>query len=296
MVSLIERDHADVSFCSNHILGTALPPPSVGGLPQRGPVTCGFAVSNPAPSRRPCAVGTTGFPWTGASSRKGARPQPAASEDVQFVPVLTSFRSPRRHAPAGVRPGSLPPSRPRSRRLTLALPLLRSVSVRHETSGRALPPSSPSSPPMRCPGSGLQRSRRLSATKSLRPPWRIARDHGVSASGRRWRTCLRRRGIPAGVPSAETRPFLPVQRHSRGSNRVGEEGRVNEELSGSAAQERRACGPKSCSVPPEMPPDRVIDREYLAAARWSRRRIANSVRATEPRTDPPIVRGTGRPR
>jgi hypothetical protein len=39
VVSLIERDHANVSFCSNHILGTVLPPPSVGGLRQRGPVT-----------------------------------------------------------------------------------------------------------------------------------------------------------------------------------------------------------------------------------------------------------------
>jgi hypothetical protein len=32
MVSLIERDHANVSFCSNHILGTA--PPSFGSWPS----------------------------------------------------------------------------------------------------------------------------------------------------------------------------------------------------------------------------------------------------------------------
>jgi len=32
VVSLIERDHANVSFCSNHILGTI--PPSFGGWPS----------------------------------------------------------------------------------------------------------------------------------------------------------------------------------------------------------------------------------------------------------------------
>lgn len=45
--------------------------------------------------------------------------------------------------------------------------------------GRACPPSAPSSPPMRCPGSGLQCSRRLSASKTLRPPWR---SRGATAS------------------------------------------------------------------------------------------------------------------
>jgi hypothetical protein len=67
-----------VSICSNHILGTALPPPSVGGLRPNSPVTCGFATSHPALSRRPRAVGagTTRLPWTVASSRQGAWPQP----------------------------------------------------------------------------------------------------------------------------------------------------------------------------------------------------------------------------
>lgn len=40
-----------------------------------------------------------------------------------------------------------------------------------------------------------------------------------------------------GESSAETWPSLPVQRHPRGSNRVGEGGRANEELSGIAGQE-----------------------------------------------------------
>ncbi|HEY3214400.1 MAG TPA: hypothetical protein VGL16_14490 [Actinomycetota bacterium] len=49
-------------------------------------------------------------------------------------------------------------------------------------------------PRKRCPGSGLQRSRRLSASKPLRLRLAIARAHDVSASGRLWRSCLRRHG------------------------------------------------------------------------------------------------------
>ena len=56
MVSLIERDHANVSFCSNHILGTILPPPSVGGLRRRGPRDLRFCRLTPGavapPTRR----------------------------------------------------------------------------------------------------------------------------------------------------------------------------------------------------------------------------------------------------
>jgi hypothetical protein len=74
----------------------------------------------------------------------------------------------------------IPPSRPRSRRLTLcAASTRRSVFVRRQPSRRASPPSSPSSPPMRCPGSGLQRSRRLSASKPLRSP---RQSRGTTAS------------------------------------------------------------------------------------------------------------------
>jgi hypothetical protein len=58
-VSLVDRARARailVSFCSNHDSGTALPPPSVGGLRRKGPVTWPFAPSRPAPSRRPRAA------------------------------------------------------------------------------------------------------------------------------------------------------------------------------------------------------------------------------------------------
>ena len=103
--------------------------------------------------------------------------------------------SPRWHAPAGVRPGSHPakssafaPPHP------CAASTRRSVFVRRQPSGRASPPSSPSSPPMRCPGSGLQRSRRLLASKPLRPPRRSRGATASPASGRRWQTSLRRHG------------------------------------------------------------------------------------------------------
>jgi hypothetical protein len=71
------------------IFWAQLPPPSVGGLRRRGPVTCGFAGSRPAPSRRPRAV-SSGC----GVARRLARAQActtARSKELQFVPVLTSF-------------------------------------------------------------------------------------------------------------------------------------------------------------------------------------------------------------
>ena len=174
-------------------------------------------------------------PLDGASSRKGARPQPAASEDVQFVPVLTSFA--RR---AGMlRQASARTCFRQAVRVGAAHPRAASagaVSIRREPSGRACPPSSPSSPPMRCPGSGLQRSRRLSASKPLRPPWRSRGTKASPHSGPAVASRPPPPRQPAGEPSAETWPSLPVQRHPGGSNRVGEEGRVNEDLSESPGQ------------------------------------------------------------
>jgi hypothetical protein len=55
MVTLVDRAIL-VSFCSNHDSGTALPPPSVGGLRRKGPVTWPFALPRRARSRRPRAV------------------------------------------------------------------------------------------------------------------------------------------------------------------------------------------------------------------------------------------------
>jgi hypothetical protein len=152
----------------------------MGGLRPNSPVTCGFSTLHPALSRRPRAIGAE--PPGSLDERElaqGARPQPAAFEGVQFVPVLTSFARRAgmlRQASAGiacrraVRDRTASPSRCLCRR---------SVSVRLEPPGRACPPSSPSSPPMRCPGSGIQRSGCLSASKPLRPPWRL---RGATAS------------------------------------------------------------------------------------------------------------------
>jgi len=175
------------------------------------------------------------FPWTVASSRQGARPQPAAFRGCSVRAGPHLLCSPRRHARQSFGRDRMPPSRPRSHRLTLTLPLQALGLHSPRALGRAWPPSSPSSPPMRCPGSGLQRS---VGSRPRSPCVRlvIARDHGISASDRRWRSCLRRHGNPAGESSAETWPSLPVQRHSRGANRIGEEGRVDGELSGSPDQ------------------------------------------------------------
>ncbi len=152
MVSLIERNHANVLFCSNHDLGTALPPPSVGGLRRRGPVTWPFALPRPAPSRRPRAVLTrqwgsaTPRPGAGAHtrqvegssvrarahlpSRRRARiPQPSAELSVRH-PARASLRARPRHSPSPAIPARLPSER------SPGLPF------------------SPSAPPLRCPGSG----------------------------------------------------------------------------------------------------------------------------------------------
>ena len=181
MVSLIERDHANVSFCSNHILGTA--PPSFGGW---------SSAKRPRDLQRfglaPCALAPPMRRWRGnhavpLDGRELAQTRAAATCRFRGCSVRAGSHllcPPRRHAPAGVRPGShaaepsalAPPSPSRCS-------CTRSVSVRREPSGRAWPPSSPSSPPMRCPGWGLQRSRRLSASKPLRPHWR---SRGITAS------------------------------------------------------------------------------------------------------------------
>ena len=57
----------------------------------------------------------------------------------------------------------------------------RSSSVRREPSGRAWPPSSPSSPPMRCPGSGAPVLPSVLGLEALASALAIARDQGVSA-------------------------------------------------------------------------------------------------------------------
>ena len=209
-------------------------------------MTCGFAGSRHALSRCPRAVGagTSGSLGTSAISRKGTRPnlppQRMFSSCRWSPPLpLTRCAGMLRHASAGI--ASLQAVHVGAR-LTLTLLCWRSVSVCREPSGRAWPPSSPSSPPVRCPGSGFVHSRRLLASKPLRPPWRsrgtTASPHPASGGDP---PPLPRQ--PAGVPSAETRlsppvrPSPPIQRHPSGSSRVGEEGRVIGELSERAGQD-----------------------------------------------------------
>ena len=106
VVSLVDRALARaryVSFCSSHDSGTALPPPSVRGLRRGGPVTCGFALPRPAPSRRPRAAAHGR--WGSATPRQGACANTAGSTDLQFVPVLTSLLA-GHHASSGRRPNS----------------------------------------------------------------------------------------------------------------------------------------------------------------------------------------------
>ncbi len=130
------------------------------------------------------------------------------------------------------RPDRMPPGRPRRRRLTLALPLLlpglrppRAFRLRFGL------PSSPSSPPRRCPGSGLQRSRLLPASKPTR---RLSDREGPRRLRIRPAVAIlppppRQ---PAGVPSAETRPSPPSQRQPRAQNRVAWEGELLESFRG----------------------------------------------------------------
>jgi len=247
VVSLIERDHAVklVSFCSNHDLGTALPPPSVGGLRPNSPVTCGFSTSRPALSRRPCAAGagTTRFLGrSGAHAKARGRNLPP-SVDVQFVPVLTSLCRRAGMLRQAFGRDRIPPSRPRSRRLHP-----RAASAGARSSRAASPRSRMASfiselASHEVPGFGAPALRRLSASKPLRPPWR---SRGTTASPH-----PAGGGDPVSAAAATCSrtkcrdvASLPVQRHPRGSNRVGEGGRVNEELSGSPGEGGDLCEPE----------------------------------------------------
>jgi hypothetical protein len=133
------------------IFWAQLPPPSVGGLRQRGPVTWPFALPHPAPSRRPRAIsGGCGV------ARRRARAQAcrtARSTDLQFVPVLTSFFAAR-----------VLPSAPAE--LTFGIRRRHSLAAIHGTHGGASGPNrtpserssglpcSPSAPRHEVPGFG----------------------------------------------------------------------------------------------------------------------------------------------
>src|SRR5512132_3634219 len=181
MVSLIERDHALklVSFCSNHDLGTALPPPSGRGLRRKGPVTCGFVGSRPATWRRPRAVAHGNAGARGAAP--GRVPDTARSTDLQLVPVLTSLL--RRSAP-------FVPPRPRS---PLAIRQSALFADARGLAGAPVPfarrpsapgglPIAPSAPPREVPGFGAVIARPARSLTVCRPH---ADVRSVARAGRR---------------------------------------------------------------------------------------------------------------
>lgn len=166
----------------------------MGSLRPKGPVTCGFGSWRPALSRRPRAVGagTSGSLGRARARAKARGRYLPPSVGVQFVPILTSFAR-RADMPrltsAGIvvrKPSALARAYPRaaSRRSVFVAMSLRSrmASFISELASLEVPgfgaPALPSAP-------GLQ---------ALAPASAIARDHGVSASGQRWRSCLRRHG------------------------------------------------------------------------------------------------------
>ena len=175
------------------IFWAQLPPPSVGGLRRRGPVTCGFAGSRPAPSRRPRAVSS----GCGVARRR-ARAQAcrtARSTDLQFVPVLTSFfRRPHASFSAGrarLRHPTRAFTRGRPRHSPGApVPIARRPSAR-PASGllRALLA-------MRCPGSGPSvrpSGSRLGPVAPVLP--RVSARQPEPTAG--WRDCPRLRSLLA---------------------------------------------------------------------------------------------------
>lgn len=180
-----------VSFCSNHILGTALPPPSVGGLRRKGPVTWPFVLPRPAPSRRPRAV-SNGCGEARRRARAGAHT--IRSTDLQFVPVLTSFIAaarasfgPRPSSPFGIRRGhhSSSTGSPRC-----------SGPVRSPSERSPGLPSSPSAPRHEVPGFGAIWS--LVRLRVLDSRAGAAVDLRSSArAGRRWLDCRRLRSLLA---------------------------------------------------------------------------------------------------
>jgi hypothetical protein len=159
------------------IFWAQLPPPSVGGLRRRGPVTCGFAGSRPAPSRRPCAVSS----GCGVARRR-ARAQACRTARSTDLPVGA-----RAHLPSRRPHASFSAGRARLRHPT-------------RTFTRGHPQHSPRAPvPIACRPSARPASRLLRARLAVRRP-----GSGPSArsSGSRlgaFRRCCR--GSPLVSPS-----------------------------------------------------------------------------------------------
>jgi hypothetical protein len=155
MVSLVDRALARarfVSFCSKHDSDTALPPPSVGGLRPKGPVTWPFALPQPAASRRPSAV----LHGSGVARRRArtlAR-KTARSTDLQFVPPAHLLHRRRARLPQP------PPSSPFGIRRGYPFAVIHGAHSGATVSSARRPSARPASRllrgaySMRCPGSG----------------------------------------------------------------------------------------------------------------------------------------------
>ena len=175
------------------IFWAQLPPPSVGGLRRRGPVTCGFAGSRPAPSRRPRAVSS----GCGVARRR-ARAQAcrtARSTDLQFVPVLTSLLR-RPHGFLQRRPSS--PSASDAGIHSRSSTALTGCSGPDRSPSERSPglPSSPSAPRHEVPGFGAVGSLVRLAPGTVAPvlPRVSARQPEPTAG---WRDCPRLRSLLA---------------------------------------------------------------------------------------------------
>ena len=198
----------------------------------------GFPVTRPGRGR----VLTTA--WRGDEARVGERGRcwprgrdPPPSEDVQFVPMLTSFARPAGMLRQAFGPDRLPQT-VRGRAASLSRPLPGRSGIRSPRAFRLrLASFSPSAPPNEVPGVRGSCAPVGSRLRALSPAGCRGRSAASAhlAGGSDPASALH--GIRAGESSAETWPSPPVQRHPRGSNRVGGEGRVIGELSESAGQD-----------------------------------------------------------
>lgn len=113
-----------------------------------------------------------------------ARPRPAAFRGCPVRADAPLLRSPRQHAPAGFRPDRFPQT-VRGRAASRSRPLPGRSGIRSPRAFRLrLASFSRARLPMRCPGLGLLRSRRL-ATSGPCACWLSRAVRGICASGRR---------------------------------------------------------------------------------------------------------------
>jgi hypothetical protein len=201
-------------------------------------VTCGFATLRRALSRRPRAVGagTIQLLWTvraRAKARGRNLPLQRMFSSCRFSPPLLAAPAcsgRRRPGPASAKPSALAPRHP-PRCFLQAFGLNSPLALRSRLSSFISELAS-----HEVPGFGAPALPSALGLEALAPALAIARDDGVFRIRPAVASLPPPPRQPAGESRAETWPPLPVQRHPRGSNRVGEEGRASEELSESPGQ------------------------------------------------------------